>query len=197
MLVCWYISILYTYIFMYLCTEFWITWLAYPSSHDLTGFIVLTSSYSSCRSCLTNWYISIIVAVILFPPSLALSLKILSIFRLSIRGIVSFYLICCHPSLMPPSIASIYHATLVALILSINKVMPSCSYYIKKGLVYITIIALSSYQPLSYTKYIKLNICLSYNIYSISNIKYIYYSTLLNYLVLYLSYYRVLDLICC
>ena len=45
---------------------------------------------------------------------------------------------------MPPSVASVRHAVLIALILSISEVMPSCSYYIKKGLVYITITAPSS-----------------------------------------------------
>ena len=44
---------------------------------------------------------------------------------------------------MPPSVASIYCVVLVALILSIGEVMPFCSYYIKKGLVYVIIAALS------------------------------------------------------
>ena len=125
----------------YLCTEFWITWLAYPLSYNSTSSIILTSS---CKSRLSNWYTYITRSVTLSPPSLALSLKILPISRLSIKGIVSSYLICCHPSLMPPSIASIYHAILVTLILSINKVMPSYFYYIKKGLIYIIIAAPSS-----------------------------------------------------
>ena len=97
---------------------------------------------------------------------------------------------------MPPSVASVYYATLIALILSIGDIIPSYSHYIKKGLVYIAITALSSYQPLSYTECTKANICLSYNIYSISAIKYIYYPIFFNYLILYLSYYKVLDLIC-
>ena len=98
---------------------------------------------------------------------------------------------------MPLSIASIYYTTLITLILFINKVMPPYSYYIKKGLVYIIIVALSSYQPSSYTKYTKVNIYLFYNIYSISDAKYIYYLTLFSRLVPYLSYYRVLDSIRC
>ncbi len=166
-------------------------------SHNSTGSIVLTSSYSSCRSCLSNWHTSIIISITLSPPSLSLTLKILLASRLFIRGIVSSYLIYYHPSLMPPFIAFIYYTTLITLILSINKVILFYSYYIKKGLVYIIIISPSSYQPLSYTKYIKVNIHLFYNIYSISSTKYIYYFTLLSHLVPYLSYYRVLDLICC
>src|SRR6266700_4453360 len=110
---------------------------------------------------------------------------------------MSFNLICCYPSLMPPSVASMHYTTLIALILSINKVMPSCSYYIKKGLVYITIAALFSHQHLSYAEYIKVNMHLSYNVHSISNTKYIYCPTLLNHLVPCLSCHRVLGLIYC
>ena len=150
---------------------------------------MLTSSYSSYRSCLNNWYTYITKSVTLSPPSLALSLKILPISRLFTKGIMSSYSIYCYPSLMPPSIASICRAVLVAFILSINKVMFSCSHYIKKGLIYITIIAPSSRQPLSYTMYIKANIYSSYNICSVSNTKYIYYPTLLSYLIPCLSYY--------
>ncbi len=98
---------------------------------------------------------------------------------------------------MPPSIASMYYTALIAFILSINKVMPSCSYYIKKRLVYIAITALSSRQRLSYAKYTKVNMRSSCNIHSISDAKYIYCPTLLNYLVPYLSYYKVPDLIRC
>src|SRR6266566_8996788 len=43
---------------------------------------------------------------------------------------------------------------------TVTEVMPSCSYYIKKGLVYITIVAPFSCQPLSYAEYIKVNIYL-------------------------------------
>ena len=45
-----------------------------------------------------------------------------------------------------------YCLKLVLLILSLNKIMPSYSCYIKKWLVYIAIIALFSYQPSFYTK---------------------------------------------
>ena len=51
---------------------------------------------------------------------------------------------------MPPirSLASKYSAyyfKLVAIILSLSEIIPTCSYYIEKGLVYIAITALSSY----------------------------------------------------
>ena len=48
---------------------------------------------------------------------------------------------------MPPikSSASRRYTKLISLIISISKVMPSCSSYIKKGLVYIAIMAPSSY----------------------------------------------------
>ena len=167
-------------------------WLTYPLSYDLTGSIISTSSY---KSRLSNWYTCITRSVTLSPPSLALSLKILPIFRLSTRGAVFSYSICCHLSLMPSSEASIYYAALIALILFISEVIPSCSYYIKKGLVYVTIAALFGHQPLSYAECIKVNICLSYNICSVSSTKCIYCPTLLSCLVLYLNYYKVLDLI--
>ena len=96
---------------------------------------------------------------------------------------------------MPPFIAFIYYTTLIALILSVSEVMPSCSCCIEKGLVYVTIVSLSSRQPLSYTKYTKANMRSSCNIHSVSATKYIYYPTLLNCLVLCLSCRRVLDLI--
>ena len=137
------------------------------------------------------------VSIILSSPSLALSLKILPISRSSTKGIESSDLIYCHLSLMPPSIASMCYTALIALILSINKIIPSCFYCVKKGLVCIIIVALSSRQPSSYTKCTKVNMYSSYNICSISNTKCIYYPTLLSRLVLCLSYYKVLDLIHC
>jgi len=96
---------------------------------------------------------------------------------------------------MSPSIASVRRTILITLILLVSKVMPSYSYYIKKGLIYITIAAPSGRQPSFYTKYIKANIRLSYNICSISKAKYKCFITLYNLLVPYLIYYRVLDLI--
>ena len=122
-------------------------WLAYPLSYNLTGSIILTSSY---KSYLNNRHIFTTKSITLFLSSLDLSLKIPPFFRSFTRGVVSSNLICCHPFLMPPSIASVRHAALITLILSINKVILSCSCYIKRGLVYIIITALSSYQPLSY-----------------------------------------------
>ena len=71
------------------------------------------------------------------------------------------------------SIASIYYTKLVAVILLLNKIMPSYSYYKEKKLVYIVIIALFSRQPSSCIKCTKLNIYLSCNIKSVSNIKYL------------------------
>ena len=61
---------------------------------------------------------------------------------------------------------------LVAVILSLGEIMPTYSHYAEKGLLYIIIAALSSRQPSSYIKYTKLNMCLSYNVRSVFNIKY-------------------------
>ena len=59
----------------------------------------------------------------------------------------------------------------VAVILLFNKIMPSCSCYKEKKLVYVVIVALFSRQPSSYIKYTKLNMCLSCNVRSVSDTK--------------------------
>ena len=161
--------------------------------YDSTGS---TASTSSCSSRRTPWHINNTRSIILSPLSLTSSLKILPISRLSTRGIVFSSLICYPLLLMPPSIAFIRRAVLVALILLVSKVIPSCSYYIKKGLICVIITAPSSHQPSSYTKCIKANMRLSYNIYSISNAKYKRLTTLYNLLVPCLIYCRVLNLVC-
>ena len=77
---------------------------------------------------------------------------------------------------MPPirSSASIYR-TLLAISISLNsEIMSPYSYYIKRGLVCITIIDLSSYQPSSYLKYTKANTHLLCNMCLVSINKYIF-----------------------
>ena len=133
--------LIYSRIYVLSC----VMWLGYPSSYDLTGSIVSTSSCSSRRSYLSNWYTYITRSVILSPLSSALSLKILPISRSSTRGIVSPNSIYCLLLLIPPSLASVYYAALIALILSVNNIIPSYFYYIKKGLVCIIIMAPSSH----------------------------------------------------
>ena len=66
-----------------------------------------------------------------------------------------------------------YYFKLVAIILLLNKIMPTYFYYIEKGLIYITIIALLGRQPSFYIKCTKLNIYLSCNIRLVSNAKYL------------------------
>ena len=75
---------------------------------------------------------------------------------------------------MPPIrfSASKRRTHVVAVILLLSKIMPTYSRCVLKGLVYIIIIAFLGRQPSSYTKCIKLNIRLSYNIRLVSNIKY-------------------------
>ena len=67
---------------------------------------------------------------------------------------------------MPPikSSTSNRYNQLVTTILSLGKVILSYSYYIEKKLVYITITAPFSCQLSFYTKYMRLNMQLSYNI---------------------------------
>ena len=59
---------------------------------------------------------------------------------------------------------STYCSKLVAVILSFSEIIPIYSCCVEKGLVYIIITALFSYQPSLYTKCIKLNIYSLYNI---------------------------------
>ena len=75
---------------------------------------------------------------------------------------------------MPPvrSLASKRYAYIVAVILLLSKIIPTYSYCVLKGLVCITIIALLGCQPSFYTKCIKLNIRLFYNIRLVFNAKY-------------------------
>ena len=75
---------------------------------------------------------------------------------------------------------SAYYFKLVAIILSLSKIMLSCSCCIEKGLVCIIIIASSSYQPSLYAEYTKLNMRSSCDILSISNTKYIFFAYLYN-----------------
>ena len=72
------------------------------------------------------------------------------------------------------SLASKRCAYMVIIILLLSKIMPTYSYCVLKGLVYIAIIALLGRQPSFYTKYTKLNMRSSYDVRSVSNTKYIY-----------------------
>ena len=70
--------------------------------------------------------------------------------------------------------ASKRRAYVIAVILLLGEIMPTYSYCILKGLVYIIIIALLSHQLFFYTKCTKLNMRLSCNIKSVSNAKYVF-----------------------
>ena len=59
--------------------------------------------------------------------------------------------------------------------------MPFCSYYIKRRLLCIIIIALSSRQFSFYTKCTYANMRASYDIYLISNAEYIFFIYLINF----------------
>ena len=69
-----------------------------------------------------------------------------------------------------------YYFKLVAVILSLSKIMPTYSYYMEKELMYIIIMALFGRQSSFYAKYTKLNICLFYNIYLVFNTKCIFFT---------------------
>ena len=82
-------------------------------------------------------------------------------------------------SLIPPIKSLVFKRLarcfkLVAVILLLSEIMPTYSYYIEKGLVYIAIIAPLGRQPSSCTKYTKLNIRSFCNIRLVFNTKYIF-----------------------
>ena len=83
---------------------------------------------------------------------------------------------------MPPirSLAFIYYILLATSISLNSEIMSPCSYYMKKGLVYIIIINLSSYQPSFYLKYTKANTCSLYDVRSVSLNKYIFLACLVS-----------------
>ena len=70
-------------------------------------------------------------------------------------------------------LASKCYTYIVIIIFLLSKIMPTYSYCVLKGLVYIAIIASLGCQPSFYTKCTKLNMRLSCNIKSVSNTKYI------------------------
>ena len=75
---------------------------------------------------------------------------------------------------MPPIrfLALERRARVIAIIFLLNKIMPTCSRCVSKGLVYITIIALLGCQLSFYAKCTKLNIRLFCDIKLIFNAKY-------------------------
>ena len=66
------------------------------------------------------------------------------------------------------SLASMRCVLLAASISLDGEIMSPYSYYAKKGLVYITIIALFGRQPSSYSKYTKANTCSLCDMHSVS-----------------------------
>ena len=70
---------------------------------------------------------------------------------------------------------------LISTIILLGKIMPSCSCYIKRRLLYIAIIALFSRQPSFCTKCIYANMRTSYNVYLIFNAEYMFFIYLINF----------------
>jgi hypothetical protein len=152
------------------------TWLSYLSSYNSTGSILLTSLLKSCFNSLVTNTTGIFRSITLAFFSSALSLKILSISKSLIRGMLCPNLIYWLLFLILPirSLAFEYLAhrsKLIAVIFLFSEIMPSYSHYTEKGLVYIIIMALFGRQPSSCFKCIKSNIYSSCNVYFISNTK--------------------------
>ena len=96
--------------------------------------------------------------------------------------------------------ASKRYIYIVAVILLLGKIMPTCSCCVLKGLVYITIIALLGCQSSFYTKCTKLNMRLSCDIKLVFNAKYVFFTcfyVLRSLQLLYLICFRVLCDSCC
>ena len=69
-----------------------------------------------------------------------------------------------------------YYALLISSIAFDSEIISSYSYYAKKGLVYIMITNLFSYQPSFCSKCTKLNTCMLYNMRSVSFNKYMFFT---------------------
>ena len=82
---------------------------------------------------------------------------------------------------MPPIrlLASEHCTYIVAVILLLSEIMPSCSCYKDKKLVYIIIVTLFSHQLSFYVECTKLNIYLSYNVILVSNAEYAWFACLI------------------
>jgi len=139
--------------------------LSYHSlSHGLIGSIIAyTISTNSLSFALSSYNTYLIKSIILASSFSSLSLKTFIISRLLIKGTIlpSLFASVCAKWLIilkHPLLSQIQrYARTVAFILLSSEVIPSCSHCAKEGLVYITIAALSSYQPFSCSKCTSIN----------------------------------------
>jgi len=139
-----------------------------------------TTSTNSLSFVLSSCNTYLIRSITLASSPLSLSLKTSVISKLLIKGTVLpslFAFVCTKWLIIPkhPSLSQMQHyACTVAFILLSSEVMLLCSCCAKEGLVYIAIAAPSSHQPSSCSECTSLNMRLSYNVYLVSNTKYIY-----------------------
>ena len=132
-------------------------------------------------SSLSNRNVNNTRSVILASSSSASSLKVQFILKSAIRGILLFKLIWWPISLIPFTKSSaskrlIRCFKLVAVILSLGKIMPTYSCCAVKGLVYIIIIVLFNCLPSSFVECTKLNMRFFCNVCLVSNAKYIFFA---------------------
>ena len=120
-------------------------------------------------SSLSNCNTDNIRSITLASSFLALSLKIYSILKFLIKGVLLLVRFLVYKRLTR-------YFKLVAVIFLFSKIIFTYSRYMEKELIYIIIIALFSRQFSSYTKYTKLNIYIFFNICLVSNAKYIYFA---------------------
>ena len=67
-----------------------------------------------------------------------------------------------------------YYTYVIAVILLLSEVMPLCSYCVERGLIYVAIAAPSGRQLSSYSKCTSSNMWSSYDVYSVSDTKYVF-----------------------
>jgi len=153
----------------------------YFSSHGSIGSIVAhATSTNSSSSALSSCDTYLIRSVTLASSSSSSSLKISVISKLSIKGAVppsSFASVCAKWLIMPPQRSlpqAQRRARVVAVILSLGEVMPSCSRCVERGLVYVAIAAPSGRQPSFCSKCTSANMRSSYNVHLVSDVKCMY-----------------------
>ena len=176
-------------------------WLIYSSFHSLIRSIPSYATYYTAWVSSDNKSTSPFMrSVTPSPLSLSSFSKTSCISKSSIRGVVFSDSIWWSSFLIMPSIRSSvsdYYNRLVTIILLLSEVMPSCSCCEEKKLVYVTIMALTRYQPSSCVKCMQVNMQLSCNIWSISDAECAHYITCLTHLAFCLICLSILCSVCC
>ena len=159
----------HSHIFMFLCSKFvHVTYLCLSHYNSAACSAIIVTSSSSYNTS------AISLSVTLFPFLLSLSLKISLISKFSIRGVLLLISIWSFFYIISPVRFSVFSQCnkLITVILLLNKIMPFCSCYFEKELVYITITSLTKCQLFFCIKCMQANMYFSCNIHSIFDINF-------------------------